>query len=149
PEWMDVERNAKDKDRLFIDFEGFVNDAPLKDGAAKNFQLVLGSKQMIPGFEEALLGAKLHTDFEIKLKFPEDYHWKEVAGKEALFKIKVHKIQEPKYLDVSDALAEKLGMKDGLNALRTEARKNLELNLKQMLQTRFKSQVLEKLLELN
>ena len=75
--------------------------------------LRLAQKQMIPGFEDAVLGVKPGSDCEIKLPFPDDYHAPDLAGKDAQFKIKVHKVEEAKLPPVDDKLAEKMGITEG------------------------------------
>ena len=79
-------------------------------GAAKDFSLELGSKQMIPGFEEALIGVSASDETVITVPFPKDYPSENLAGKEATFKITVHAVETPKLPELNDDLAEKAGI---------------------------------------
>ena len=149
-EWTGVEREAKEGDRVTMDFEGFIGDEAFEGGKANDFQLEIGSKQMIPGFEDGVIGAKPESDCEITLPFPDDYHAPDLAGKDAKFKIKVHKVEEPKLPEVDDKLAEKMGVTEGgMDAFKKKIRGNMERELKQRLQAKLKEQTLSKLTELN
>lgn len=148
-EWVEVERDAKDGDRLVIDFVGTIDKETFEGGAAKGFTLELGSKQMIPGFEEALIGAKPKAMTKIKVTFPKDYHAEQLAGKNAEFEVTVNKIEEAKLPELNDALAEKIGVKEGLDALKKQVREGMERELNQAIEARAKMSVLDKLIELN
>lgn len=103
-------RASKKGDVLIIDFEGSVDGELFKGGTAKGVSLELGSGSFIPGFEDQLIGKKADDDVEVKVTFPKDYHEKTLAGKEALFKTKVNKIQEKIVPEVNDEFAKKLGL---------------------------------------
>ena len=89
-----VERKAKKNDTVDIDFEGFVDGVPFEGGKAEHHELTLGSGAFIPGFEDQLIGCKAGDEKDVVVTFPEEYHAKELAGKEATFKCKVHKVEE-------------------------------------------------------
>ena len=89
-----VERKAKKNDTVDIDFEGFVDGVPFEGGKAEHHELTLGSGAFIPGFEDQLIGCKAGDEKDVVVTFPEEYHAKELAGKEATFKCKVHKVKE-------------------------------------------------------
>ena len=149
-DWIDVERASKKGDRLLFDFEGFIDDKVFDGGSSKDFQLELGSKQMIAGFEEGLVGAKSSQELDLKVTFPEDYPAKNLAGKPAVFKIKIHKVKEAKLPALDDELAKKMGIKEGgLEALKTQVKKNMEVELKRAVINKNKQFVLDKLVELN
>lgn len=148
-DWEAVERPAKEGDRITIDFEGFIEGKPFDGGEAKDFELELGSKQMIPGFEEALLGAEKGRDQDIEVTFPEEYPVKDLAGKPSMFKIKVHQVMEPKLPAVDDALAEKAGIEGGVEGMKKQVRDTLERELNRSIESFLKNNVLDKLLELN
>ncbi|MCB6704890.1 FKBP-type peptidyl-prolyl cis-trans isomerase, partial [Streptococcus parasanguinis] len=76
-------------DTVVIDFEGFVDGEAFEGGSAENYSLELGSGNFIPGFEEQLVGVKTGDEKEIEVTFPEEYHASELAGKKAVFKVKV------------------------------------------------------------
>ena len=147
-DWVTVDRAAKTDDRLIIDFEGFVENKPIEKGSAQNFAIILGSKQMIPGFEDGLIGAKPNQKLEIKVTFPKEYH-PDLASKEATFNITVHEVQEPKLPSLEEELPKKLQFQGDATALRGEVRKQMEKTLKNNLDAIFRSRVLEKLIELN
>lgn len=149
-DWQAVDRASHSGDRLLIDFEGFIEGAAFEGGTATQFQLQLGSKQMIPGFEEALLKVKAGDEPSIHVTFPTDYHVAKLAGKPAEFKIKVHTVLESKLPELNDALVEKMGIKEGgVDKLKEQVRRSMGAELKRALHNRLKTQVLEKLLDLN
>ena len=94
--------------------------------------------QMIPGFEDQLVGTKAEDEVEIKVTFPEDYQNKDVAGKEALFATKVNAVNKKEALKMGE-LAEKLGIEDGsIASMKADVRKNMERELNQVLKTKVK-----------
>ncbi|OHD94423.1 MAG: trigger factor [Sulfurimonas sp. GWF2_37_8] len=107
---VDVEENRKMKtgDTAVINFEGFVDGVAFEGGKAENFALRLGSAQFIPGFEEQVIGMQKDDEATIKVTFPENYGGKELAGKDAEFKIKVNKIQVKEDVAIDDELAKKM-----------------------------------------
>jgi trigger factor len=149
-EWTEVARAAKNEDQVIIDFEGFIDDKAFDGGKAEKNPLVLGSKSMIPGFEDGIVGAKTGDDLEVKVNFPKDYQSKDLAGKEAVFKIKVHKVSEPKLPELNNEFIKRFGIKEGgLDKLREKIRNNLKLELKSAIKIKNKSAVMDKLLEFN
>jgi trigger factor len=116
---------AKDGDQVLIDFLGSVDGVPFDGGKGEGFELVLGSGQFIPGFEEQLIGAKPDSDVTVKVTFPEQYQSAELAGKAAEFAVHVHEVRAPVDAEPDDALAERVGMKD-LAALKDALRSNLQ-----------------------
>lgn len=149
-EWKTAERPSKEGDSLMIDFEGFLDGVAFEGGKAADFQLELGAKKMIPGFEEPLVGAKAGDEKTIQVTFPEDYQAQHLAAKAVEFKIKVHKVLERHLPELNDALVEKMGLKEGgVLKLREQVQKGMNSELKQALSNRLKTLVLEKLLELN
>ena len=103
---------AANKDKVIIDFEGFVDGVAFDGGKSENFSLVLGSKSFIPGFEEQLIGSKEGDDVVVSVKFPEDYRAKDLAGKNSEFKVKIHEVQKPEKVEINDEIAKELGAKD-------------------------------------
>ena len=96
------DRNAEMGDIVNINFEGFVDDVAFDGGKADNFELNLGSHQFIPGFEEAIVGHGLNEEFDINVTFPEDYGMETLAGKPAVFKIKINEISSQELPDFDD-----------------------------------------------
>ncbi len=101
-------RMVRDGDTVLIDFEGFLDGEPFEGGKAEKFALKIGSGQFIPGFEDQIIGMKYDEEKEIKVTFPEEYQSKDLAGKEATFKVKLHEIQEQVPAEINDELAQKL-----------------------------------------
>jgi len=106
----DIKRNRMMKagDTAVIDFEGSVDGKVFEGGTAKDFALELGSGQFIPGFEDQLIGVKRDAEVEVNVTFPEEYQAKELAGKDALFKVKVNQVQVKAEAVIDDELAKKL-----------------------------------------
>ena len=107
---VDIKRNRKMKegDTAIIDFEGSVDGVVFEGGTAKDHALTLGSGQFIPGFEDQLIGVKRDEEVVIKVTFPENYGGKELAGKDAEFKVKVNQIQVKEDVEIDEELAKKL-----------------------------------------
>ena len=100
-----VDRKAKKNDTVDIDFEGFVDGVAFEGGKAEHHMLTLGSGTFIPGFEDQLIGCKAGDEKDVVVTFPEEYHAKELAGKEAVFKCKVHKVEETILPEIDDEFA--------------------------------------------
>jgi trigger factor len=115
---------AKDGDMVVIDFVGKLDGEAFAGGSATDAELTLGSGQFIPGFEEQLVGAKPDTDVEVKVTFPEAYQAAHLAGKEAVFEVKVKEVKAPVDTVADDAFAEKLGI-ENLEKLRELLKTNL------------------------
>jgi trigger factor len=116
---------AKDGDMVVIDFLGKLDGVAFAGGAAEDAELVLGSGQFIPGFEEQLVGAKVGDDVEVKVSFPENYQSEELRGQAAVFDVKVKDVKGPVETPADDAFAERLGI-ENLEKLRELLKGNLE-----------------------
>ena len=88
-----TDRAAQDGDIVVIDFDGYVDGKPFEGGKAEKYNLTLGSGQFIPGFEEQIVGKNIGDEFDVNVTFPAEYHAAELAGKPAVFKIKLHEIK--------------------------------------------------------
>lgn len=121
-------RKMKEGDTAVIDFEGFVDGTAFEGGKAENFELLLGSGQFIPGFEDQLIGVKRDEEVEINVKFPDEYQAKDLAGKDAMFKVKVNGIKVKGEVELDDELAKKLLGKDDatLESLKEELKTQME-----------------------
>lgn len=108
-ERKEVEREVKDGDEVIIDFVGKKDGEAFKGGAAKDFSLAIGSKQFIPGFEEGIVGHKTGEEFDLKLKFPDDYHEASLKGKDVVFTVTLKAIKEITLPEVDDKFASKVG----------------------------------------
>ena len=100
-----TDRAVQDKDMVTLDFEGFIDGEAFEGGKGENYPLTIGSGSFIPGFEEQLIGAEIDKETEVKVTFPEDYHAKDLAGKEAVFKCTVHQIKAKELPELDDEFA--------------------------------------------
>lgn len=116
---------AKDGDMVVIDFVGRIDGVAFEGGTANDVELVLGSGQFIPGFEDQLVGAKPESEVTVKVTFPEDYQVDTLKGKEAEFETRVKEVKAPVEAKADDALAERLGV-ENLEKLRELIKGNLE-----------------------
>ncbi len=112
------DRPVKEKDIAVIDFEGFVDGKAFEGGKAENHELEIGSKTFIPGFEDQVIGMKIGEEKDINVKFPEEYFSKELAGKDATFKVKVNGIKEKKLPELDDEFAKDVSEFDTLEELK-------------------------------
>lgn len=116
------DRPVKEKDIAVIDFEGFVDGKAFEGGKAQNHEVEIGSKTFIPGFEDQIIGMKTGEEKEIKVKFPDDYFSKDLAGKDATFKVKLNEIKEKKLPALDDEFAKDVSEFDTLKDLKTSIR---------------------------
>jgi trigger factor len=120
-----VERAAAEGDSLLIDFEGFVEGEAFQGGAAEDYLLALGSGQLIEGFEEQLAGASAGEEREVKVTFPSDYQAEHLAGKGAVFKVKVKEVREKVLPELDDDFASDASEFDTLEELRADIREKV------------------------
>ena len=120
------DRAAKLDDTVVIDFCGSIDGVEFDGGKAENQELKLGSNTFIPGFEEQVVGMKNDEEKDIKVKFPEDYFSKELAGKDAVFKVKVHEIKEKELPKIDDEFAKDVSEFDTLKELKADIKKKKE-----------------------
>jgi len=140
-------RPARDGDRVTVDFLGTVDGQPFEGGKAENFVLTLGEGRMLPEFEAALRGMSAGESKTFGVKFPDDYHGKAVAGKQAEFEIKLKNIDEPQLPELDAEFAKALGVADGdVGQMRAEIRANVEREVKKRIEARVKGQALDALL---
>lgn len=125
------EKTAKTqlRDTVVLDFKGFIDDVAFEGGEATHYELELGSNSFIAGFEDQLLDKKTGYEGEVNVTFPTTYFVKEYAGKEAIFKVKIHKILRQSTLALDDSVFEKLGHKNVKNLKDFEKLTELKLNL--------------------
>ncbi len=148
-EWVTVDRASKLGDRIKIDFEGEIDGKPLEQGSATGSWLELGSHTMIPGFEEGLIGCKKDEKKTLNIAFPAEYHVETLRGKPVTFAVIVHEVQEPKLPPLDDAFAKKIGVADGLDALKTQVKEKMQSELNEAAKASVKRIVLDKLMALN
>lgn len=120
-----VDRPAENGDTVVIDFEGSVDGEVFEGGTAENHSLVLGSGSFIPGFEDQLVGATADSDVEVNVTFPEDYQAKDLAGKAAVFKVKVHEIKKKELPEINDEFAQDVSEFDTLDEYKEDVKKGI------------------------
>ena len=141
---------AEDGNRVTIDFTGRIDGVEFDGGKAEDFPFVLGEKQMLPEFEDAIRGMKVGETKVFPLTFPEDYHGKDVAGKTAEFTVTLKKIEWAHLPDVDEAFAKALGIEDGsVEKLRADIKANLEREVKNRLTAINKNRVMDALIKVS
>lgn len=116
----EVDRAAKEGDEVVIDFIGKKDDVEFDGGKAEDYSLKIGSGQFIPGFEEGIVGHKAGDKFELELKFPKDYHAKELAGQKVTFSVELKTVNESKLPELNDEFAAKCGPFTSMDDLRKD-----------------------------
>lgn len=143
-----VERKAKKNDTVDIDFEGFVDGVPFEGGKAEHHELTLGSGAFIPGFEDQLIGCKAGDEKDVVVTFPEEYHAKELAGKEATFKCKVHKVEETILPEIDDEFAKDVSDTcETLDDLKKEITEHLKAERQEAADNAFEEKVLDAVID--
>ena len=148
--WAESAEAAKADDRVTIDFVGSVDGEEFEGGKASDFVLAMGQGRMIPGFEDGILGKKAGEQFDINVKFPEEYHAENLKGKDAKFAITLKKVENQVLPELTDEFVTKFGPNTKTVAdLRAEIQKNMERELKNALTSRVKQQVIDGLIAEN
>lgn len=148
--WHNIERAVQENDKVIIDFEGYIDGEALEGGKAEDFELDLGAKSMIPGFEDGIVGMSADEEKEINLTFPEAYHNDKFSGKSATFRIKLKNIQAMTLPELDDAFAEKNGVKEGgFEKLKQDIRENMQEEADAQVRSQFNESVLDILLAKN
>ena len=119
------DRAAENGDITVIDFDGYVDGKQFDGGKAENYELTLGAGQFIPGFEEQIIGHAIEEEFDVSVKFPEDYHAEELKGKDATFKIKLHEIKMKELPEVDDEFVKDVSEFDTVSEYRNDLEKHL------------------------
>jgi trigger factor len=119
-------RPAQMSDTAVVDFKGFVDGQPLENGAGENHPLELGSNSFIPGFEEGIVGMSVGATKRIQLKFPDEYHAKDIAGKQVEFEVTVKELKKKSLPEATDEFVKGLGPYESVAALRTVIREDFE-----------------------
>lgn len=120
------DRPVEEKDIAVIDFEGFVDGVAFDGGKAENHELEIGSKTFIPGFEDQIIGMKIEEEKDINVKFPEEYFSKDLAGKDAVFKVKLHEIKRKELPEIDDEFAKDVSEFDTIKELKASIKEKLE-----------------------
>ena len=143
-----VDRKAKKNDTVDIDFEGFVDGVAFEGGKAEHHMLTLGSGSFIPGFEDQLIGCKAGDEKDVVVTFPEEYHAKELAGKEAVCKCKVHKVDETILPELDDEFAKDVSDTcETLEDLKKEITERLKKERQENVEHAFEEKILDAVIE--
>lgn len=140
-------RALKSGDISNIDFEGFCDGVAFEGGKAEKFDLTIGSNQFIPGFEEQLIGMKIGEEREINVKFPEEYHSKDLAGKDSMFKVKLNSIKEKKLAKIDDEFAKDVSEFQTLDEYKKDLKAKLLEAKKKQAEAEKETEVITKLVE--
>jgi len=125
------DRAVEEGDITVIDFEGFVDGVAFEGGKGENYELTIGSKTFIPGFEDQVVGMKIDEEKEVNVKFPEEYFSKDLAGKDAMFKVKLHEIKKKELPELDDEFAKDVSEYDTLEELKNSIKEKIEEENKQ------------------
>lgn len=147
-EFKETQDASQEGDRITIDYEGKIDGEVFEGGSANDVPVVIGSKGMIPGFEEGLVGLKAGDEKVLELTFPEDYHSKDHAGKRADFAIKVKAVSHSELPEMNEDFLKKFNV-DSLEKLREETQLNLTRNCEQLIKNKLKEAVIDQLLDIN
>ena len=147
-EYKSVKRKSKEGDRLIIDFEGLMDGESFEGGAAEAFEIILGRGTMIDGFEKGLIDIVPGKNVEVNATFPEDYHVENLAGREAIFKVKVNEVGSPIEMKRDDEFAKKFGESD-FETMKTRMTSQMKMELDSRLVQQNKDTAFSALLEAN
>ncbi|KEI35646.1 cell division trigger factor [Francisella sp. W12-1067] len=139
--YSEVDRAVKSDDKVTIDFVGKKDGEVFDGGSANDTDVIIGSGQMIPGFEDGIIGMLKDEQKTITVTFPKDYQNQELAGKDAQFDITVKKIQQPELPEVNEEFVKKFGVKGGVDSFESEIKENMQRELKFIIQRKIKEQV--------
>jgi|SRR5690625_833846 len=142
------EGSVEEGNTVVIDFEGFLGDEAFEGGKGENHPLEIGSGQFIPGFEEQLVGKTAGEETEVTVTFPADYHSEDLAGKEALFKVKIHEIKEKELPELDDDFAKDVDEEvETLAELKEKKKEQLQKEKEQAAENKKREKLIEKVTE--
>ena len=141
------DRGIENGDIAVIDFEGFVDGVAFDGGKGEGYELEIGSGTFIPGFEEQLVGAETGADVEVNVTFPEEYHADNLAGKDAIFKVKVNEIKKRELPELDDDFASEVSEFDTLDEYKADVRKKLEEAAENKAKTETENAIIDKVIE--
>lgn len=141
------EGTVENKDSLVIDFAGSVEGVPFEGGTAEGYELVIGSGSFIPGFEDQLIGAQIGQDVDVNVRFPDEYHVADLKGKDALFKVKVHKIKRKELTPLDDEFAKDISEFETLDELKADLRDKLMKAAEQRAESEYRNAIVAKAVE--
>ena len=144
-----VKRAAKEGDEVIIDFLGKKDGVAFDGGKAEKFPLELGSKSFIPGFEEGLIGEKAGDELSLDLKFPKDYHAKDLAGAKVVFEVKIHEVRENVLPEINEEFLSKLGEFKTKEDFEKQIKEDLKTQKQVEADDKFKDELVKKLAEVS
>lgn len=142
-----IDGPAEDGDTVVIDYKGFADGEAFAGGEAENHALVLGSKSFIPGFEDQLIGAKAEDDVLVKVTFPEEYHSKELAGKEAQFEVKVHEVKRRMVPELNEDFVFEVSEFNTIEELKEDTMNKLKQEAESRAQNQVRNDILQKVVD--
>ena len=145
----EVKRAAKEGDEVVIDFLGKKDGVAFDGGKAEKFPLELGSKSFIPGFEEGLIGKKAGDELSLDLKFPKDYHAKDLAGAKVVFEVKIHEVRENVLPEINEEFLSKLGEFKTKEDFEKQIKEDLKTQKQVEADDKFKDELVKKLAEVS
>lgn len=141
------DRACQTGDSVVIDFEGFIDGVPFEGGKGEDFTLALGSGQFIPGFEDQVAGHSIDEEFDVNVTFPENYQMKEVAGKPAVFKVKLHEIKIKELPELDDDFVKDTSEFDTVAELKEDIKNKLIEQYKKQAETDTENKIFDKVIE--
>lgn len=142
------DREAKMGDTAIIDFEGFCDGVAFEGGKAEKYSLTLGEGHFIKGFEEQVAGHKIGEEFDVNVTFPEEYQAKDLAGKDAVFKVKLHEIKEKELPKLDDEFVKDVSEFDNLEDYKNDIKAKLKEQNQKRAEDETENQIVDKLIEL-
>lgn len=142
------DREAQKDDTAVINFEGFIDEKAFDGGKAENYSLKLGSNQFIPGFEDQIIGHKVSEEFDVNVKFPDDYHVEDLKGKDAVFKCKLNELKYEELPELDDEFVKDVSEFETLDEYKKDIKNKLEEENNKRIEESKEAQVAEKLCDL-
>lgn len=141
------DKTVEEGDTVVIDFEGFVDNEPLEGGKAENHFLEIGSRSFIPGFEEQLVGCKPDEEKEINVRFPDDYNSEEIAGKDAVFNVKIKEVKVKELPEIDDEFAKETSEFDSLEEFKSDIKNKIKEELERTTKASLENSAIDKVVK--
>ena len=141
------DRNTKKGDIVKLDFKGYVDNEAFQGGEAKDYELEIGSNSFIPGFEDQLVDRAIGEEFDVNVKFPEEYHAEDLKGKDAKFICTINEIKVKELPELDDNFASDVSEFDTLKEFKADLRKKLKAQFNEMIDAQRENKVLDKVIE--
>jgi trigger factor len=145
--WVDVDREAKEKDKAVIDYSGSIDGVNFDGGTAESQVIEIGAGMFIPGFEEQIVGMKKDEEKDITVKFPEDYRATQLAGKDAVFHIKLHEVKEKELPELNDEFAQDVSDFDTIEEYKNSIREHIKEHAEEHAKTHTQNNVIEEVIK--